>query len=52
MTMTSNCDVTNSTHQIQMTTYAVNETSHENFLHMPLIPRKWQKRIWVWCLRV
>jgi len=36
-TMTSNCDVTNSAHQIQMTTQMpLNETPNENFLRTPL----------------
>jgi len=36
MNMTSNCDVTKSAHQIQMTTMCLNETPHENFLRTPL----------------
>jgi len=39
MTMTSNCDATNSVHQIQMATdhMPLNENPHENFLRTPLL---------------
>jgi len=37
MNMTSNCDVTNNAHQMQMTPYALNEALHENFLRTPLL---------------
>jgi len=38
MEMTSNCDVTNSAHQIQMTTlWPWTKTPHENFLRTPLM---------------
>ena len=37
MDMTSNCDVTKSAHQIQMTTiWPLTQTPHENFLRTPL----------------
>jgi len=37
MTMTSNCDITNSAHQIQMTTMCHwMKPSHESFLRRPL----------------
>jgi len=39
MDMTSNCDVTNSAHQIQTTTIWpwTKPTPHENFLRTPLV---------------
>jgi len=38
MTITSNCDVTNSAHQVQMTTICHwMKPPHENFLRMPLL---------------
>jgi len=38
MNMTSNYDVTNNTHQIQMTPYATEWKPHENFLRTSLVP--------------